>query len=197
MQRRIDYYFTPISPWAFLGFGTVSRDRRESRGRIAYRPVNFRTIFPASGGLPVTKRAPQRQAYRLVELRRWADHLGIPLNPTPAIFPQSDELAALTVIVADEAGADWATCTALGRAIWVEDRNIFRVETVCEILEKMRRHRSLVERAGSEEIRARRDAYTQQALGAGVFGAPSYVLDREIFWGQDRLDFLERALSGK
>lgn len=198
MSRRIDYYFTPISPWAFLGSERFHAIAAKAGAEIAYKPVNYGTIFPASGGLPVTKRAPQRQAYRLVELRRWADQLGVPLNPTPATFPQPDELAALTLIAADEAGADMgALATAFGRAVWVEERNISDRDTLCELLEKNGAARSLVERAESDEIRARRDAYTQQALEAGVFGAPSYVLEGEIFWGQDRLDFLERALDQK
>jgi 2-hydroxychromene-2-carboxylate isomerase len=196
MPTHIDYYFTPISPWAFLGSERFHAITTKAGAEVAYRPVNFGTIFPASGGLPLAKRAPQRQAYRLVELRRWADHLGIPLNPTPTTFPQSDELAALTLIAAEEAGADLAALsTALGRAIWVEDRNIADPDTVREILARHGVGSELVERAGSDEIRARRDAYTEQALAAGVFGAPSYVVNGEIFWGQDRLDFLERALS--
>ncbi len=193
MPRRIDYYFTPISPWAFLGSERFHAIAAKAGAEIAYKPVNFGTIFPASGGLPVTKRAPQRQAYRLVELRRWADYLGIPLNPTPTIFPQPDELAALTLIAAEEAGADLgALSTALGRAIWVEDRDIADRETLRRFW-KDGAAPALVERADSDDIRARWDAYTEQALAAGVFGAPSYVLDGEIFWGQDRLDFLERA----
>jgi len=198
MPKRIDYYFTPISPWAFLGSERFHAIAAKAGAEVAYRPVNYGTIFPASGGLPVTKRAPQRQAYRLVELRRWADHLGIPLNPTPTTFPQSDELAALTLIAAEEAGADLAALTtAFGRAIWVEDRNIADPDTLRDILARHGAGSELVERAGSDEIRARRDTYTEQALAAGVFGAPSYVLDGEIFWGQDRLDFLERALAGR
>ena len=196
MPTRIDYYFTPISPWTFLGSERFHAIAAKAGAEVAYRPVNFGTIFPASGGLPVRKRAPQRQAYRLVELRRWADYLGIPLNPTPTIFPQPDELAALTLIAAEEAGADLAVLsTALGRAIWVEDRNIADPDTVREILAGHGAAPELVERAESDEIRARWDAYTEQALAAGVFGAPSYVLNGEIFWGQDRLDFLERAIS--
>jgi carboxymethylenebutenolidase len=196
MSRRIDYYFTPISPWAFLGSERFHAIAAKAGAEVVHKPVNFGTIFPVSGGLPVTKRAPQRQAYRLVELRRWADHLGVPLNPTPATFPQPDELAALTLIAADEAGANTgALATAFGKAVWIEERNISDRETVCRILEENGAARGLVERAESDEIRARRDAYTQQALEAGVFGAPSYVLDGEIFWGQDRLDFLERALA--
>jgi len=196
MPTHIDYYFTPISPWAFLGSERFHAITTKAGAEVAYRPVNFGTIFPTSGGLPLAKRAPQRQAYRLVELRRWADHLGIPLNPTPTTFPQSDELAALTLIAAKEARADLAALsTALGRAIWVEDRNIADPDTVREILARHGVGSELVERAGSDEIRARRDAYTEQALAAGVFGAPSYVVNGEIFWGQDRLDFLERALS--
>jgi 2-hydroxychromene-2-carboxylate isomerase len=196
MPTRIDYYFTPVSPWAFLGSERFHAIAAKAGAEIAHMPVDYGKIFPASGGLPLPKRAPQRQAYRLVELRRWADHLGIPLNPTPTSFPQPDELAALTLIAADEAGADLAALsTAFGRAIWVEDRNISDPDTLRDILARHGAGTGLVERASSDEIRARRDTYTEQALAAGVFGAPSYVLDGEIFWGQDRLDFLERALS--
>lgn len=196
MAQRIDYYFTPVSPWAFLGSERFHSVAAKAGAEIAYKPVNFGTIFPASGGLPLAKRAPQRQAYRQVELRRWADHLGIPLQLNPTHFPLADELAALTLIAADEAGADLAVLTtAFGRALWVEDRNIAERETLGEILEKNGVSRSLIERAESDEIRARRDSYTEQALAAGVFGAPSYVLNGEIYWGQDRLDFLESALG--
>ncbi|MGF7209166.1 carboxymethylenebutenolidase [Skermanella aerolata] len=196
MAQRIDYYFTPVSPWAFLGSERFHSVAAKAGAEIAYKPVNFGTIFPASGGLPLAKRAPQRQAYRQVELRRWADHLGIPLQLNPTHFPLADELAALTLIAADEAGADLAVLTtAFGRALWVEDRNIADRETLGEILEKNGVSRSLIERAESDEIRARRDSYTEQALAAGVFGAPSYVLNGEIYWGQDRLDFLESALG--
>lgn len=198
MAQHIDYYFTPVSPWAFLGSERFHSVAAKAGAEIAYKPVNFGTIFPASGGLPLGKRAPQRQAYRLVELKRWADHLGIPLNPTSTYFPAADELAALMLIAADEAGADMAVLTtAFGRALWVEDRNIADRDTLGEILEKNGVSRNLIERAGSDEIKARRDSYTEQALTAGVFGAPSYVLNGEIYWGQDRLDFLESALAGK
>jgi carboxymethylenebutenolidase len=196
MAVQIDYYFSPISPWAFLGSERFHAIARQAGARIAYRPVDFGRIFPASGGLPLPKRAPQRQAYRLVELKRWAEHLGIPLNPQPNQFPQPDELAALTLIAADESGADMAALTtAFGRAVWVEDRSIADPDTLRDILEKHGAAPDLVDRAEADEIRALRDRYTEEALAIGVFGAPFYVLDGEIFWGQDRLDFLERAAS--
>jgi 2-hydroxychromene-2-carboxylate isomerase len=195
MAVQIDYYFSPISPWAFLGSERFHAIARRVSADIAYRPVDFSRIFPASGGLPLPKRAPQRQAYRLVELKRWAEHLGVPLNPQPSQFPQPDELAALTLIAADESGADMPTLTtAFGRAIWVEERSIADPDTLRDILEKHGANPGLVERAGSDEIRALRDRYTAEAIAIGVFGAPSYVLDGEIFWGQDRLEFLERAV---
>src|SRR5690349_15025118 len=121
MALTIDYYFTPISPWAYLGSERFQAIARRHGAAIAWKPVDYGRIFPVSGGLPVTKRAPQRQAYRLVELKRWSDFLGTPLNPQPAVFPQPDELAALTLLAAAEAGSEVGPlATAFGRAIWAE-----------------------------------------------------------------------------
>jgi carboxymethylenebutenolidase len=196
MAPRIDYYFTPMSPWTFLGSERFHRIAAKAGAEIRYRPVDYGRIFPASGGLPVRKRAPQRQAYRLMELKRWAEHTGIPLIVEPVNFPQPDELAALTLIAADEAGADMAgLCTALGHALWVEDRVIDDPATLRELLARHGASPDLIDRARSDEIKARRDAYNEEALAIGVFGAPTYVLDGELFWGQDRLDFLERRLA--
>jgi 2-hydroxychromene-2-carboxylate isomerase len=194
--KQIDYWFTPVSPWTYLGNDRFHALARRFGAEIAYRPVDFGRIFPASGGLPLGKRAPQRQAYRLVELRRWSEFLGLPLILEPRNFPQPDEPAALTLIAADEAGVDMALLTsAVMRALWAEDRPLADWDTLRAVLVACGLDPALTDRAKDPEIRARRDSFTEQAIAAGVFGAPTYVLDGEMFWGQDRLDFLERALS--
>jgi carboxymethylenebutenolidase len=198
MPATIDYYFTPVSPWAFLGHDRFAALVRDGGHTVHVRPVDYGTIFPASGGLPLPKRAPQRQAYRLVELRRWAAHLGIALNPQPAFFPVDGTAATKLVVATALAHGDAAALDLagrVGRAIWVEQRNVADAAVLDALLAEAGLPAALRAQADAPEVAARFAADTQRALDAGVFGAPSYVVDGEIFWGQDRLDFLARKLA--
>jgi len=152
---------------------------------VNVKPVSFGVIFPQSGGLPVEKRAPQRQAYRFQELKRWREHLGVPLLLQPKHFPVASADAAHLLAAAPEENR-MALAWDLLAALWRDDRNLADPGLLKEI---GARHG-----VGAGD-KAKFDAYTQEALGRGVFGAPSYVYKDEIFWGQDRLDFLERALA--
>ena len=198
MHQHVDYYFTPVSPWAFLGHARFVQLLRDAGASVAVRPVDFGAIFPASGGLPLAKRAPQRQAYRLVELARFADALKLPLHPQPTFFPVPANPAALLIVAAGlHAGEDAALQLAgrLGSAVWVEQRDIGDEATQRAIVAEAGLPDDLHAQAAAPDIAVRYAAYTQQALDAGVFGAPSYVVDGEMFWGQDRLDFLARRLD--
>ncbi len=197
MTKHVDYYFTPVSPWAFLGHARFMKLLRDAGASVSVRPVDFGAIFPASGGLPLAKRAPQRQAYRLVELKRFSDALQVPLNPQPAFFPVPADPAALLIVAASEHEGEAAALDLAGRfgtAVWVEQRNIGDEATRRAIVAEAGLPDELLARAALPEIAQRYAAHTQQALDAGVFGAPSYVIDGEIFWGQDRLDFVARRL---
>ena len=198
MPKLIDYYFTPVSPYVYLGHGRFLDIVRRHGATIAVKPVDLGRIFPASGGLPLGKRAPQRQAYRLVELKRWASYLQMPINLHPAHFPVSGDLASKWILAACEHDVDAALkfAGAAGRAVWVEERNIADAETLASIAAAQRLDAgALAARAGSPDIAARYDMLTQEAIDRGVFGAPTFVCDGELFWGQDRLDFLDRALA--
>jgi len=197
MTKHIDYYFTPVSPWAFLGHARFVQLLRDSGASVSVRPVDFGAIFPASGGLPLAKRAPQRQAYRLVELKRFADALQVPLNPQPKFFPVPADPAALLIVAAGEREGEHAALELAGRfgtAVWVEQRDIGDEATRRAIVAEAGLPDDLHTRAAVPATAGRYATFTQQALGAGVFGAPSYVVDGEIFWGQDRLDFVARRL---
>ncbi len=197
MNQHVDYYFTPVSPWAFLGHARFVQLLRDSGATVSVRPVDFGTIFPASGGLPLAKRAPQRQAYRLVELKRFAAALQVPLNPQPAFFPVPADAAALLIVAAGEReGTDAALNLAgrFGTAVWVEQRDIADPATRQAIVAEAGLPDELHTLAAAPATASRYAAHTQQALEAGVFGAPSYVVDGEIFWGQDRLDLLAQRL---
>lgn len=198
MTRSIDYYFTPQSPWTYLGHGRFQAIAKAAGATVRVRPVDLGAVYPVSGGLPLGKRAPQRQAYRLRELARFSEHLGLPLNPTPKFFPVAADDAAKLIIAVD---LHDGTEAALGlsadifAAVWVHERNIGDPK----VLEAIAAERGLssrrIEQSQSQRVQELYEDYTQQAIDANIFGAPSYVIDGEIFWGQDRLDFVERTLA--
>jgi 2-hydroxychromene-2-carboxylate isomerase len=198
VSKNVDYYFTPVSPFTYLGHDRFVAMARARQATIAVKPIDLGRVFPVSGGLPLRQRAPQRQAYRLVELKRWSTFLHVPLNPQPAHFPVPADLAAKWILAVLERGTHAALdfAGALGRAIWAEDRNIADRDTLAAIATAQGHDAAaLDERANAPDIAQRYDVLTQEAIDRGVFGAPSYVFGGELFWGQDRLDFLDRALA--
>jgi len=198
MSKNVDYYFTPVSPFTYLGHARFVALARARHATIGVKPVDLGRVFPVSGGLPLRQRAPQRQAYRLVELKRWSSFLQMPLNPQPAHFPVPADLAAKWVLAVLERGTQPALdfTGALGRAIWAEDRNIADRDTLAAIATTLGHDAAaLDERANAADVAQRYDVLTQEAIERGVFGAPTYVFGGELFWGQDRLDFLDRALA--
>ena len=197
MAKTIDYYHSLISPWSYLGGPRLGDIAAAAGATVNVKPIDLAQVFPVSGGLPLAKRADQRRAYRLAELARWRDHLGMPLNIEPRYFPATEGLAACMVIAAREAGADAAGLSnAILRAVWAEQRDIADRETLAAICaENGHDGAALTAAAETDAIAAIYAADTGEAIARGVFGAPTYVFEGELFWGQDRLDFLARALD--
>lgn len=196
---HIDYYVSLNSPWTHLGAARLEAMAAGHDASVRIFPVDFGTIFPASGGLPLPKRSPQRQAYRLMELERWRKHLRIPIQIKPKFFPANEALAAHCVIAARETMGD-APAIALAhrvlKALWEEDQDTGSAATLARLIAEVGLDAAALSRLGAEERWAERRARdTQDALARGVFGAPSYVIGNEIFWGQDRLEFVERRLA--
>ena len=197
MPATIDYYFSPHSPWTYLGHARFAGIARQAGATVRLLPVDLGGVFPVSGGLPLAKRAPQRQAYRLVELRRFGDWLGLPINLQPRFFPVSADGGAQLIIAVDERdGTDAAMrlAEAMLRAVWVEERNIADEAVLSSLLADNGLDARRLEDAHTQAVHERYELDTRLAIEAGVFGAPSYVIDGEIFWGQDRLDFVQRRL---
>jgi 2-hydroxychromene-2-carboxylate isomerase len=197
MTKLIEYYFTPVSPWTYLGHDRFLALAASAGATVEYKPTDYGKVFPISGGLPLGKRAPQRQAYRLFEMKRWSSHLGLALNPHPKFFPVSADLAARFLVAADRGGADMGRLlSAVTRAVWAEERDIADPTTLIALAESVGIDgRALLDAADGEAVRTAYEAHTEDAIAAQVFGAPTYIYRGEPFWGQDRLDFLERALA--
>lgn len=198
MAKVVDYYFTPSSPWAYLGHDRLLRIAANTGASVQPRPVDYGRIFPVSGGVPLKQRAAQRQAYRFSELKRWRAHLDLPLTLEPRFFPVDANPANHLLAAALSFGADAALrlAGALMRACWAEQRNIADEAALVTIATASGLDGSALMAASRGESATTAYAqFTQQAIDAQVFGAPTYVLNGEMFWGQDRLDFLERALA--
>jgi 2-hydroxychromene-2-carboxylate isomerase len=193
----VDYYFATVSPWAYLGHARFVAMAQASGATVRVKPMDLGEIFPVSGGLPLAKRAPQRQAYRLVELQRFSAHLGIALHQQPAFFPVNGNDAAKLTIAADAAHGSAAALDLAGRvgaAIWAQQRNVADPAVLAALLAEAGLPASLQDAASMDAAAQRYAACTAEARDLGVFGAPTYVIDGELFWGQDRLDFVQRRL---
>ena len=196
MAKTIDYYFSPVSPWTYLGHERFREIARKHGATITVKPVDYGRIFPVSGGLPVAKRPPQRQAYRLVELERWRKHLGVPVNVQPKFFPYDARLAALVTIAAGDADKAMKLAGAFLRGCWAEEKNMAdEVEVAAVIRAAGLDSNALLKQAKAPETATRFEAFTDEAIARQVFGAPTYVYKDELFWGQDRLEFLDRVLA--
>ncbi len=198
MSKTVDYYFAPQSPWTYLGHERLAAIAFKAGAAIRVLPVDLGRVFPVSGGLPLPKRAPQRQAYRLAELARFSKHLQLPMNISPKFFPVSGDDAAKLIIAVDlhdGAAQAFGLAGAIQKACWAEERDIALEATLTEILLSLGLPAERIAQAQSQAVQERYDTATQQAIDMGVFGAPTYVVDGEMFWGQDRLDFVQRKLQ--
>jgi 2-hydroxychromene-2-carboxylate isomerase len=195
--RVLDHYFWLNSDWALLGADRLEALARRHDLRIRHRPIDLPAVYARTGGIPLHQRSPERQAYRIIELRRWCARLGIRINPSPAVMCPDAGLASCLVIAADREGLDVA---GLSRAIlvaeWCEDRDISDPATLREILTARGLDAGkLLAAARTPEITARYRRHTDEAVAAGVFGSPTYIWRGEPFWGQDRLEMLEERIA--
>lgn len=197
MSKIVDYYYTHLSPWTYLGHQRFLDIAAKHGADINFKPSSFHTIFPESGGLPLAKRAPQRKAYRMMELKRWRDFLGIDITLEPKYFPAADEAVQRFGIAAGALDLDMGRLSgALLRGVWEQERNLADEETLVTIAnEQDMDGTALLERSKEDDIEQRYEANTKEAMERNVFGAPTYVIGGELFWGQDRLDFVDRALA--
>jgi 2-hydroxychromene-2-carboxylate isomerase len=197
MVRQIDYYFSFQSPWAYIGHASF-RQLVEAHGLgVHYKPVLLTGLFSETGGLPLAKRHPARQRYRLVELQRWRDKRGLDFKLWPKHWPFDARLADGVVLAALAAGLDPEPYMQRAySAVWQTERDLADPVVLTELADAAGLPgEKLVAHAASDQIRAVYEQNRRDAIAAGVFGSPAYVLDGEVFWGQDRIELLGDALN--
>lgn len=195
-QLTLLAFYGISSPWAYFGAERLAAIAKKHNAKLIHRPIR---VIQANGGIPLRTRPDSRQHYHEVELNRWRKHLGIPLNLKPKFYPcRTIETAAQAVIAIQKAGYDASGFSmAVQRALWAEDRDIADLATLKEIARQTLGEEAvdLVKDPQPEDIVEDWEANLAEAETRGIFGTPTYVVDDELFWGQDRLDFVDRALA--
>jgi 2-hydroxychromene-2-carboxylate isomerase len=196
-MKQIDYYFWINSDWAYLGGERLIEIEQRHGAVINYMPVDLPYVYSRTGGMLLSQRALERQAYRVTELARWCARLGIAVNPMPRYMCPNGDLASCMVIAAKRCnGLVGPLSQAILRAEWVAEQDISAPSTLLAIADQLHLDgAALLAEAQTQAVRDDYTRYTDDAIKAGVFGSPSYVYRGALFWGQDRLDFLDEALA--
>lgn len=197
MSVVIDYFLTSISPWTYLGHQPIQEVAARHGAVLRVRPVNLGDMFKISGQVSLADRTPVRQRYRMLELQRFAELRGRKVNLRPKHFPTNPALADHTIIAVIESGKNpFDYMDRVFSAVWADEREIADAAVLADLLTASGFDaKAALEKAGSPEIAAIRAANTQAAIAADATGVPSFVLNGEAFWGQDRIDLLDHALK--
>ena len=200
---ELSNYYTLSSPWAYFAGPKLQDIVRRHRAKLMLKPFDFQAVVPKTGGIPLRTRPEPRRKYHALELARWRDYLGMPLTSMPRYYPADglpegwNKPAGWMVIAAQERGDDaFLLSNAILRALWAEERDIADPNVRRAIADESGLDgAALLAAESSVEVQALYRRNSEEALALGVFGSPTFVLDGEIFWGQDRLDFVDRALA--
>jgi 2-hydroxychromene-2-carboxylate isomerase len=170
---------------------------RAHSAEILYLPIDSSIVFPKTGGLALKDRSLQRKRYRMQELRRWRSHLKLELNLEPKYFPTDPKLASCVVIAAIEAGHNVTELVyELMRAVWVREEDVSDPSVIKSAIERSEGNvAELLSAANQLHVQSVFSENSERAVTKGVFGVPSYVVGEEVFWGQDRLEFLDTFLN--
>lgn len=199
MTQQIDYFASLNSPWTHIGAARLMRVADRCGATVRIYPFDVIATFAASGGLPLPKRSPQRQAYRFQELERWSRFLNIHIKLRPKFFPAKEAAAGHCILGVRETIGDRpaiALAHRILKALWEEEADTGDRETLARLVADIGLDiPTVMKHADDDRWAALRENETRAAVERGVFGAPTYVVGQDIFWGQDRLDFLERRLK--
>ncbi|MGE4243767.1 2-hydroxychromene-2-carboxylate isomerase [Ramlibacter sp.] len=204
MTIQLDCYYSLSSPWAYFAGPKLQDIVRRHHVKLTMKPYDFQKVVQVTGGIPIRTRPEPRRAYHDEELARWSEYLGMPMVIQPKHYPRYtvadpnwNKYAGWMVIAAQQQGLDVQPLShALLRALWAEERDTSQPDVRIAIADANGYDgRALQALEQASATLAQYDEFSADAERAGVFGAPTYVLEGVRYWGQDRLDFVDRALE--
>jgi 2-hydroxychromene-2-carboxylate isomerase len=195
-MKAVEFYFDIGSPAAYLAWTQLPQVVQDARGEIEYRPFLLGGVFHATGNRSPTE-VPAKGQYLLDDLQRFARRYGVPFRHNPH-FP----LNTLTLmrgamgLQMREPARMVPYVDAIYRAIWVDAKNMNDPATVGAVLQQAGFDAGkLLALAADPAVKDQLKATTQDAVARGVFGAPTFFVNNQMFWGQDRLEFVKEALQ--
>jgi 2-hydroxychromene-2-carboxylate isomerase len=193
---RLEFFFDYGSPYSYLADSQLPSLVERTGAEVRHRPMLLGGVFKATGNRsPALEPCEAKRSYGALELRRWVAHLGVPFRGNPH-FPINTLLLMRTAVAAQHTGVFVPFHRAVYPAFWAEEENLGEPEVVARVLEKAGLDaRALLEAAGDPAVKAELRATTEEAVARGAFGAPTFFVEDEMFFGNDRLDFVERALT--
>jgi 2-hydroxychromene-2-carboxylate isomerase len=193
---RITHYFAPMSGYAYLGIAALREIGARHKVEILHAPVDIQAAFSVAGVTPPAIQSPAKKAYRAKDMMRWAQRRDLPLNPQPKFWPVASALASRFIIAAESISRSGALMSeAVLTAVWVRDLDIAKEETLVRLVDECGLDVAAISQAANEDsTQAMANQYTADALALGLFGSPTYLFAGEIYFGQDRLDFLEEEI---
>ena len=199
VTQSIDFYFAVSSPWTYLAGPRFETLIKKYNLKVNWKPYDVPRVFALTGTKPVLQRPPQIQKNRLNELRRWREYLDMPLNLQPKFFPADSTPTAHMLISAKQTGGKISKlANAYMRAYWVEDKNITDTATLINIADKLGWDgKAVFESSTGAAVLEEYEKNSEEAVERNVFGVPTWIYKNELFWGQDRLDFLSRAIEAE
>lgn len=197
-MNKIDYYYAPISGYAYLGEPRLMEIAAKTSVDVHFKPVDIMRVFSAQDIVPPAKQSSARLQYRLLDLKRNAEYYRLPINPKPRHWPVPVELSARCVYAVSELGLDThAVSFAILSAVYAQDRDVSDQQEIRQILGELNLDVEQVWDVLWSDTTARAlEQSTQEAIDRGILGSPTYILnDDEMYFGQDRLYLLEHRLS--
>ena len=196
-MTQIDYFLSTISPFTYLAGNRLEEVAEKHGAKVVYKPFDVVATFARTGGTPPSERHPSRKAYRLQEMERVSKHVGMPINLQPLHWPTNSAPSAYAIIAAQNAtgGSVGHLAQLILAACWTGQKDVAAEDTIRACLEKAGFDPDLANTGLMEgaEVFA---ANNEEAVARGVFGAPTYLVDDQVFWGQDRLSYLDAYLAG-
>ena len=193
MTVTIEFFWDAVSPYSYLAGTQIEALAARNEARLVWRPFLLGGVMQATGNRPPLT-VPAKFSHMLTDLQRWAAYYGVPLRK-PDNFPASTlHVQRIACALPEAEVGRWARATA--GAYWGRGEDISQPETIRSIASSLDLDAdALLAAAQAETIKARLKANTDEAVQRGAFGAPTFFIGEAMFWGNDRLPLLERALT--
>lgn len=196
-EREVDFFFDVGSPYSYLAATQMPGLRERTGATVAWRPFLLGGVFQATGN-EMPARLPKKAAFMLADLDRWAAQYGVPFRMN-SHFPVHTLAAQRTLLAADELFGQEAVerlAMALFEAMWVDDEDVSSGDAIAFRVNRCGLDaRALMKRVGEDDLKQKLKDVTAEAVERGAFGAPTFFVGDQMFWGNDRLHMLEEHLK--